>query len=283
MPISVKSGRPGKWLSRLALATALALVGAPAALCAEAELFPAGWVRLGGGVLTNDTKVGLASGAGDRAVVDLGRDFGLGERETVGFVALGWLPAKHHEFRFSYFQAGFSGGDAIGRTFHWNGQTYPVGASTEADLDVKVYELDWTWWILRQEKAGLGLEIGATVLDLALDASARFQLGDIIEVRRETASTTAPVPTVGIAGRAEVVPGLFLDASARWLSGVRIDEVEGDALQIQAALEWMITRNFGVGAGYQRFAFDGDLSQTGFRGTLDFTLDGLQAYAKFAW
>jgi len=250
---------------------------------AQATLFPKIVVRAGGFALGNDTKIRLDGGV-QGTEVDFESDFGVESSVTLAKVGIEWLPAKRHQFRLGYYESGRSGRRTlIDRQIVWGGDVYPIGAEVSSDFRNRVFEVDWTWWLMKRQQAGLGVTLGATVLDLRAAADARVQAGSNVQHFHHDASATAPVPTVGVEGRAEIRPRLFVQGYARFLPKVHIQDISGSALQYSGTLEWMPFDHVGVGVGWHAFEVNADVDDTSFRGVLDLQTRGWLTYARFAW
>lgn len=268
--------RHGRLILRNAALLLLALaLAAPAT--AQRELFPVFSLRAGGYVLSNNTTVGL-EGEGEN--VDLEDDFGLGNNQTLATLWLEWQPGERHLFRLGYYEFSNDGRRTIDRTIDWGGVTYPAGASVSAEMTQTVYEADWTWWLVKRERGAFGTALGATVLEFSARADAELHAGNESRELHQEATATAPVPTLGVAGRVQPLSQLWLDAEVRVLPGVKFDTVEGDALYITASAEWQALRHFNLGVNWTSFSIDADVDDTHFNGKLDLTNSGTQVYVR---
>lgn len=267
----------GRLILRRAAPVLLALaLAAPAG--AQRELFPGFSVRAGGYLLSNETTVGLR---GDN--VDLERDFGLGNDQTLGTLWLEWQPGERHLFRLGFYQFSLDGRRTLERTIDWGGVTYPAGAEVSVELKQTVYEGDWTWWLWKGERGAFGTALGATVLELSARADAQVRAGNETREFHQEATATAPVPTIGLAGRVQPFSQLWLDAEVRILPGVQFDNVEGDALYVSASAEWQALRHVNLGVNWSLFEIDADIDAARFDGHLDLANSGAQAYVRFVF
>ena len=266
------------WPIVLTVVPALLGLAAAAPAAAQRELFPTFSVVAGAYVLTNDTTVGLR---GQR--VNLEDDFDLAGDETLATVRLEWQPGERHLFRLGYYRLSLDGGRTIDRNITWGGVTYPAGASASAELEQTVYEADWTWWLVKRERGAFGAALGATVLEFDARADAELRVGNNTLNFHQDASVTAPVPTIGLAGRVQPLSQLWLDAEARILPGVQFDNIEGDALYLSASAEWQALSHLNVGVNWSSFTIDAVVEDSNFDGDLDFTNSGFQLYVRFVF
>ena len=263
---------PLRTAAPILLALALA---SPAA--AQRELFPTFSMRAGGYLLGNDITVELRGG--DR--VDLEKDFGLDGDQTLATVWLEWQPGARHLFRLGYYNLSLEGGRILDRTIDWGDVTYPASASVSVELEQTVYEGDWIWWLVKRERGAFGTALGATVLELSARADGELRVGQSTRESHQSAEATAPVPTIGLAGRVQPLSQLWLDAEVRILPGVQFDNVEGDALYISTSAEWQALRHVNLGVNWTLFEVDADVDSDRLDGHLDFTNSGTQAYVRF--
>lgn len=263
-----------------------ALAAAPATSQEPAHPFPAFSIRLGGYFVTSDTRLGLGAELDDElSEVDFEEDFDLSSDETLAAVRLEWHPGEgRHMFRVGYYDLSRSGRQTLAeRDITWGDVTYPVGAEVSTTFDQRTYELDWTWWLLRRERGGFGPVLGVTVLDLDARATALITSGPLSLELTESASSTVPVPTIGLAGRFQPASKLWIGGEVRVLEGIEYDEVEGDALIVEVGLEWLVLEHLSLGASWNRFDIDARLDEDAFDGTLDLETTGVQLYGRLVF
>ena len=248
---------------------------------AEPELFPTFSARLGAFALSGSTTVRLDGAAdilGD--AIDFEDDFGVDDNVSIGTLSFEWQPLEHHLFRVGWYAQKRDGSRSIDDSFEFGGVTYPVGAEVSAEFKETVWELDWTWWMLKRDNGALGMELGVTALDYSVEANARVRVGNHVRELHESGSAIAPVPTIGIAGRTMVFGRLFLEGEARILPGVNIDNVSGDAFIFIAAAEWFAFEHVGFGLAWSSFSIDAEVDDSHYRGDLELTEQGLKAYVR---
>jgi hypothetical protein len=125
--------------------------------------------------------------------VDLNSDLGLGkDKTTPGF----FLDYQGPRFGFQVTggSADYRGNQAVSRPVTVNGTTYP--ASTQVLSHVKLASLDGTWTIklVSESNAWLGLDLGAQVWTVDMDAA------DPSGALAANARVKAPIPQVGLSG-----------------------------------------------------------------------------------
>jgi hypothetical protein len=268
-------------MKRIASCMGFVLLGVAAPVAAQ-ELFPTFSARMGGFALSSDTGVGLRAASGRiEGEVDFEDDLGLSSDKTLPTLWLEWQPASRHLFRLGYYEMSRHSRDkVISGEIDLGDTTYPAGAALSAEFEQTVYELDWTWWLVKRERSAFGTELGVTVLELTASAAARVQVGSESRELNERASATAPVPTVGIAGRVQPLSKLWLEAEARVLPGVEFDNVEGDALVLVASAEWQAFEHLNLGVNWSHFELDVDIAEKRYDGSISLETSGVQLYGR---
>lgn len=268
-------------MKRIASCMGFVLLALAGPIAAQ-ELFPTFSARVGGFALSQDTGVGLRAASGRiNREVDFEDDLGLSSDKTLPTLWLEWQPANRHLFRLGYYEVSrHSREKVIGREIVLGDTTYPAEAALSAEFKQTVYELDWTWWLVKRERSAFGAELGVTVLELNAAAAARVQVGSEVRQLSERASATAPVPTVGIAGRVQPLSQLWLEAEARVLPGVTVGNVEGNALALVASAEWQAFEHLNVGVNWSRFKLDVDLAEKRYDGSISLETSGVQLYGR---
>lgn len=274
-----------RFAAGLVLAAGMTFGGAPR-LEAQAELFPTFSVRAGGFAVSNGTDVRLDAAAGDGigTEIDFEKELGLDSDLNLLTVGLEWLPLERHQFRVAYFRTGRSGSESLlDREIEWGDQVYPVGAEISGEFTSTYIELDWTWWLFKGDRGGFGPTLGVMYLDLSAGLAAHFHIGSLdLRFSRE-ASATAPIPSIGVEGRGAILRSLFVLGYVRFLPDVTIGNISGDALQFNAALEWMPLEHAGLGVAYHGFGIDAEIDDSSYNGALNLDTDGFQLYGRFSW
>ena len=64
------------------------------------------------------------------------------------------------------------------------------------------------------------------------------------------------------------------------LFGLKYGDYSGKLNNTRILAEWNITKHFGIGGGFERFAFEVDAENENFRGSLDTSYSALSFYLK---
>lgn len=235
-------------------------------------------ISLGTFLLGTDTTLSLNGTAGTvGGEVNLEQDLGLRSSDRFR-VDANWRISGRHHLRAMYFDYGNSRSKTLERELEIGDTTYPVNVTVEAGLSTTIYELAYEYAFLEREKWELLGSVGAHVARFSFRISGNGNVGgQPVNARTEAASATAPLPVVGLRYIWRFAPKWYLEAQGQYFT-VSIDDVDGEIIDLRAGVNWMITDHFGIGAGWNRFSTDVDVSKARFNGSLDWRYSGAQIY-----
>ncbi|MCK4502006.1 MAG: hypothetical protein KAU22_03160 [Desulfuromonadales bacterium] len=209
-----------------------------AAFADEIVSFKAGYQLLS----PEGTLAGTLDGVGTE--VDLEKDLNLDDSENVtAEIALKWGDSQ---FTFNYLPISFSGTGVMTRSIDFNGVTYNIGTSVKTDLDMDIYDVGYTYYLLNFDdlptRFQLGLELAVKIADI------NISLNDQTLGLVESISVTAPIPTIGL--RARIALADFIGVVGR----VGYVEYDGNNfLDAEAQIEFSPIPMVGLYAGYRYF------------------------------
>ena len=257
------------------LLACLCLAAAPSAHAVEPlDTFSA---RIGGYVSSFDTEVRADGVTATGTPVDLERDLGIDQDDTIGYVGLTWRPWEHHELGLSYYRDGKSSERRLQRDFVFNDVVYPASATVRTEVDVDAYELHYTWWAASHETWALGPRLGLVWytfdlgVDLQLDANGN-QAGATLD--RE-ASVDLPTLTIGGSWRWTPANDWRVSADIGYFA-TEINDVDADVVFGRLGVEWYPWEQVGFSLDYVMNRVDADVTQSRFSGDIDFVDRGLQ-------
>jgi outer membrane protein len=156
-------------------------------------------------------------------------------------LSAGYLPLK------------FSGTGTLTQDFFFNGKQYTVGEAVKGDIDVDLYDVGLTWYLLNFDDLPVRLQLGPEIAVKIVD-------GDLsVDSRttgiRESVSGTAAVPTIGARARVGISDFIALVG--------RVGYVEYDDntfLDADAQIEISPIPLVGIYGGYRYLDIDVDES-----------------------
>jgi hypothetical protein len=156
-------------------------------------------------------------------------------------------PATKHKFRFEYTPITYDAVGSLSADIVFNGIRYPVTFPVTTNLTWKAYRFAYEWDFVYRDRGFVGLLLEAKYTDIG--ATLRNVLGT------EFVRARAPIPAIGIIGRAYVVSNISVTAE---FSGIRLPEgIDEDyrAKYFDFDLYGTVnfSENFGAQAGYRSF------------------------------
>ena len=181
--------------------------------------------------------------AGDTEL-DLEDDLDLDDSEDfTGEIALQWGDSR---LSLNYLPIGFSGTATLTETFTFNGEDYTLGHDVKSDLSIDLYDIGYTYYLLNFDdlptRFQLGIELAVKVCDVEVS------LKDLDAAITETASVTAPIPTIG--ARTRIALADFLGITGR-IGYLEYDD--NHFLDAEAQLEFSPIPTVGIYAGMRYF------------------------------
>ncbi|MGH8038365.1 MAG: hypothetical protein ACREPD_11530 [Stenotrophomonas sp.] len=198
--------------------------------------------------------------------VGFSEDFGLGGKE--------WEPRIDGLFRisdrqrllFNYFKYDKDRRETLNDGISFGGETVPAGSFVKGELKYQVASLVYDYSVVDTEKFDLGLQLGAEYAKVSTKAYA--DLGTVYEgtFLDEKADGVAPV----VGARFTITPSekWMITAQGQYLNTKwgNFDDYDGDLTRANVIVDYKLTENFGLFAGYDWFKLDVD--QTGSDGTI---------------
>ena len=219
--------------------------------------------------------------AGEGTVINFERDLGLEDARTLHRLGVQWRPFARHELAATYFSAPRRGLEQINRTITFRDETYPVNALVRSQFDLDYASATYTYWARRGERDGFGISLGVAALSLDTSVTAE-RPGESVTVTQR-AETEVPVALAGVQGRLAFGSRFFGEASASTLPRVTIGDYTGTALNGSARLEYRPVRWIGIGAAYNYFRLDVDVTQLDLGASIDMTIQGPEAFVRLAF
>lgn len=129
-------------------------------------------------------------------LIDFETDLGI-ERQRVREFKVVLRPGRQHKFKFDYLPIKYDvEGHILTRTIVFNGQSYVVGLPVNLDADFTTLKIGYEYDFIYKDRGYLGFVLDTKVTRARIDFAS--------PVNSEFAEATAPIPTIGAAGRAYV-------------------------------------------------------------------------------
>ena len=144
----------------------------------------------------------------------------------------------------------------------------------DANLDLNIYKLAYTWSFLRRDKGYLGATAGLYVADVGTSLAAE-SIG-----RSSSGGVTAPLPVFGLRGQYDLAEKWSLRGSAE-IFAIEYGDYSGSLYDVYAGLDYQLLERMAVGLGINSVKLNVGIAKGNFDGDLDWRYDGGLLYLKF--
>jgi hypothetical protein len=271
------------------LAILLPFFQAQAAQVDEQGDYP--WEKAGAnlGVFLSALNTSFRIGSGVGLDIDVEEALGLDSNDTVFRADAFWRFSdnRRHRLDLTWFSFRRDGSRQIFQdiTFedeNGNPTTIEAGTNVEANFDLDIYQLAYSYSFIQDERLDLAAGIGLYVMPID------YGLRAIGAVESEASEDfTAPLPVIGLRMDVVLAPKWFVRTGSQ-VFYLEYEDFTGSILEFRAALEYNPWQHVGFGLGFDALGIqlesDGeDWPGIDFRGNVEFNYTGLQLYVRFAY
>ena len=258
-----------------AVCFALLSMSASSPALAQSEDFDRFGISLGVFLTNRDSKTRIDGEVPDSGTpVDLENDLGFDKSDSVFRVDGHFRFNEKHRIDFSGFDLSRTASKQIEKDIEWNGELFPIDTVVDANLDLKIYKLAYTWSFLRRDKGYLGVTAGLYVADVGISLAPQ-SIG-----RSSSGGVTAPLPVVGLRGQYDLAEKWSLRGSAE-IFAIEYGDFSGSLYDVYAGLDYQLTRHVAVGLGLNSVKLNVGVDKSNFSGDLDWRYDGGLLFLKF--
>jgi hypothetical protein len=261
-------------LACLVVAGAAAYAGAARA---QEALIPPGTetfkINLGGILTTNSTSFRLDGTTGRGTDVDLEDIAGL-KSDTSSILASGtWRFLPRHRIGITAFQVERDKTRNIDRTITIGDTVIPVNTNLKSEAKSQFFISNYQYSFVKDEHMEFAAVLGLYGANLKYKFTA---VAPVVDIDR---STTAPLPVLGLSADFYLNPRWTVSVLGEGLK-LKVGDVDGSMYYLGISTDYMFTRNWGVGVGYQLADIKVDLTKGDFRGHIGWRMDGYIAYVQ---
>jgi hypothetical protein len=275
----------------LAVALGLAALGAGPAVAspAGATTDPMVEITIGYYQPDFDSSVRLdSSELGTGTEIDLERDLLVADdaEEVRGEVAI--RLGRRNRLVLDYVSFDREGENTLSESITFGDVVYKGDVALRAAVESSHTGVAWRFSFVETPAVSLAFSLGASLLDVeaSLEGEALLTADGVPiagELVRETGDANGPVPLGGLHGRWWLGQRIRLAADARYFD---IDDFEGwsgSLLEWGARLDWFLTPNVGLGAGWAATDIEADFEEESSLGSIDYAFDGWRAHLILAF
>ena len=211
---------------------------------------------LGGFFQQFTTTLSLSNASGTVGTdVNLEDDLGADPHQT-NFVANGyWRFGRHGRLDFAYLGWNRSSSRSLSRDITFGDTTYHVGATLDSQLRVNIAELYYSYSFVNNGdlELGAGLGLSTYFTKAQLDGVGTISGGGgsgTASRSTEAHSLVAPIPAVKAYFAYALYPRVFASGAVKGI-GATINGYHASMVDARGGLDWVFTKNIGLGAQYQ--------------------------------
>jgi hypothetical protein len=222
---------------------------------------------------------------------------GLEDSKSVFWGGASWRISKRNYLEFEFANLNRDGSIQVESDFIEIGDSIArFGARIDTEFDVTLGRLTYGYSIVKNEKTDIQLKAGVHIADIG----ASLQLSGAVEEcqpgevppdcsviggqtdRLESSDVTLPLPHLGASFAYAFTPKLGLRSQVIGFA-LKINDIKGSIVEIDADLVYHPWRRFGLGAGFRYFKVNVDSKGSSLNGEFDFQYYGPVAYGIFTF
>ena len=184
------------------------------------------------------------------SLIDFETDLGV-ESQRMREFRIVLRPGKKHKFKFDYLPINYEIVDhVLERTIVFNGQSYTVGVPVNVDAKFTTLKIGYEYDFLYYDRGYLGFIVDTKVTRARIDVDS--------PINSEFAEATAPIPTVGLAGRGYVARNVAFGGEFTFfqIPGGEDRDYDGSYFDYDVYGTINFTKNVGVTGGWRKLDLD---------------------------
>ncbi|QTC90700.1 hypothetical protein [Brevundimonas goettingensis] len=225
-------------------------------------------------------QVSPSYGMGAGTDISLESDLNLADRETLPDLFLGARLGSRWTITGEYFALDREGSVGLQREIVFDDVTYPVGVTLNSAFDTSVYRLSAAYSFIHNDRAEVGVSLGAhvTTFDLQLEGKGYIGSASLQALRRER-DVLAPLPTLGLYAGYRITPRLSVGGRFDYMS-LGVGDYDGELTNAQATISWQLFRNVGVGAMYRYVDYGLQIDKEKWTGDMSYQFSGPAVFLR---
>lgn len=246
------------------------------------------WAKAGAFFAARDLKVsaigsfGADPGPGLTAV-DFDSATGLDDRSDIFTIEFGWQFGEKWDFALQYFRSSRSARGELSREIEWEDVVYEAGVVVDSHSSMSISRLFFSRRVWDKGPHDFRLGAGVHWLETGVSISGEARLEDMSSAfQSSVVSAKFPFPNIGAWYRYSPSDRWVFQTRVDWLSATT-DDYGGGIWNIAAGVDYALTKNIGIGFGYQFFELDGTINEDTWRGDIATRFEGLTLSLDAFW
>ena len=222
------------------------------------------------------SKINNKSTGASGTAIDFESDLDLEEATATFFGEARWRITPHHRIEAEYFQLDRSGQTTVDVEIRFAELTAALGVDIDSVFDLKLGRISYGYSFFNDGEAEIGVMAGVHIADLNVGLTLP---GSSVS---ETGEVTLPLPHIGVMGSYAFTPNLVAEARAVGFY-LEIQSYQGLLFEADAKLTYMLSENFGLGAGLRYFHLDVEVDRSKYDGSVNLDYIGPSVFGVLSF
>jgi len=233
-------------------------------------------LNLGGIISRNNTTLRVDGPNSNGTEFDLEEVAGLKREVSSLYAAAAWRFAANHRVGMQYYELRRTASKTIDRTLVIEDKVFPINTTLSSEHDAAFLILNYQYSFVRNERLEFAGLLGLYGARNSYRFSATVPVADV------STSTTVPLPVIGASLDYFVNPRWTVSLYGEGLA-LQIGNVEGRMYFAGISTDYMLTRNFGLGLGYNVTGLTVQAAEDEFSGKLGWRQSSFFGYAQLRY
>jgi hypothetical protein len=216
---------------------------------------------------------------------DIDFDKQLGLKKSDDLVALNflWQFGEKWNLGAQYFESDGQRSKTLEEDIEWGEYVFGADTGVAAGLDFRLIRTFFGRNFDSADHHDFGIGIGIHYLEIgAFIEGLAIVNGEQAGFRRESVKAAAPLPNIGAWYVRSLSERWALRARYDWLS-VDVGDYDGTLINASAGISYSFSSHFGLGLSYNLFRLDVGVDESGWRGDVKTSYEGLFVHASAYW
>lgn len=243
-----------------------------------------GWIEISAFYPKVDSRLRItAAGGPEGTEIDLERDLRLAQRRTLPALSAGVSLDRSWSLFAEFYSVDRSREAALDDEIVFDGVVYPASASIKSEFDSQIYRFGVSYSVFRDDNSDVDISLGAHVTEFATSIEGEVTAdGTTTVIERRRREVLAPLPTIGIFARQELLPRLDLSVRADAFS-LALGDFEGRIINVQSTLSYRLARRLSLGLTFRKIDYKLEVEKAEWSGRARYAFSGPAISLRWAW
>jgi hypothetical protein len=243
-----------------------------------------GWVEVSAFFPKVDSRLLITAADGPEGTeIDLERDLRLARRRTLPALSAGVRLDRSWSLFAEFYSVDRSREAVLDDDIVFDGVVYPASASIRSEFDSQIYRFGVSYSVFRDADSDVEISLGAHVTEFATSIEGEVTAdGTTTVIERRRREVLAPLPTIGVFAKQEILPRLDLSLRADAFS-LALGEFEGRIVNLQSTLSSRLAQRLSVGLTYRQIGYKLEVEKADWVGRAKYAFSGPAVSLHWTW